>query len=66
MAENGIDIWFTTEPEGLLPEDQVSEMLSNNLLSLPIDQRYGASEMQLLVELVTAYLSSAGLSARSG
>lgn len=57
---------YWPDPEGLLPEDPVSEMFSRHLLPMPIDQRYGASEMQLLVELVAAYLSSAGLSARSG
>lgn len=57
---------YWPDPEGLLPEDPVAEMLSCHLLPLPIDQRYGASEMQLLVEFVSTYLSSAGLSVQSG
>ncbi len=57
---------YWADSRQFLPRDPVSEMLSERLLPLPIDQRYGASEMQLIIELVTAYVSSAGLSAQSG
>ena len=61
LIERGVYIArYWADPDGFLPRDPVSEMLSSRLVPLPIDQRYGAREMQLIVELVTAYLSSAG------
>jgi hypothetical protein len=66
LIEQGIYVaCYWPDPDGLLPGDPVREMLSSHLLALPIDQRYGASEMQLIAELVVAYLSSAGMSAQS-
>lgn len=57
---------YWPDPDGLLPPDPVSQTVSQQLLPLPIDQRYGASEMQRVAELVTAYLSQAGRARRTG
>lgn len=41
--------------EKVIPTDAFSNYLTNNLLPLPIDQRYGEKEMKRIVDVINAY-----------
>jgi hypothetical protein len=54
IGQNVFVAQYWPDPDGLLPGHTFSRCLADKLIPLPIDQRYGAAEMQHIVSLVYA------------